>query len=169
VNMEWIEDDVRSVLEKTEIQPEESATESRLISTVQFLRYRELSIHGTNERSVRQSVDIYESVDAWPYHLKHKLYNGLRKKLYNDNWPFANNDNEPSVSNNIAEFIYRGLWMTCGKEIKIYYLRGINSFEDYVHIKKMDNLVKKVASEVAYNGLYRNNNICRRAWRHAFS
>jgi len=61
--MEWIEDDVRSVLE-TEIQPEESATESRLISPVQFLRYRELGIRGTNERSVRQSVDIRESVDT---------------------------------------------------------------------------------------------------------
>jgi len=106
--MEWIEDDVRSVLEKTEIQPEESATESRLLSLVQFLRYRELDIHGTNERSIRQSVDIRESVDAWPCHLKHKLYNRLLNKHYNDNWPFANNDNGLSVSN-VAEFIYRGL------------------------------------------------------------
>jgi len=65
--MELIEDDARSVLEKTEIQPEESATELRLILTVQFLRYREFGIRGTNERSVRQSVDIRESVDAWPH------------------------------------------------------------------------------------------------------
>jgi len=39
VNMEWFEDDIRSILE-TEIQSEKSATESRLISPVQFLRYR---------------------------------------------------------------------------------------------------------------------------------
>jgi len=150
--MEWIEDDVRSVLEKTEIQPEESATESRLISTVKFLRYRELGIRGTNERSVRQSVDIRESVDAWPYRLRHKLYNGLQKKLYNDNWPFVNYDNEPSVSNNIAEVIYRGLWMTWERNLNVYYSRGINSFEDYVHIKRMDNLIGKVVSEIAFNG-----------------
>jgi len=152
VNMEWIEDDVRSILE-TEIQPEESATESRLISPVQFLRYRELGIRGSIERSVRQSVDIRESVDAWPHRLRHKLYNGLRNKLYNDNWPFANNDNrEPSVSNDVAEFIYRGLWMTWERNQNLHYLRGINSFEDYVHIRKMNDLIEKVASEVAYNG-----------------
>jgi len=98
--MEWIEDDV-SVFEKTEIQPEESATESRLISPVQFLRYRELGICGTNERNIRQNVDIRENVDAWSRRLRHKLYNGLLNKLYNDNWS--------SVSNDVAEFIYRGL------------------------------------------------------------
>jgi len=149
--MEWIEDDVRSVLE-TEIQPEESPAESRLISPVEFLRYRELGIRGTSERSVRQSVDIRESVDTWPHRLKHKLYNGLRNKLYNDNWPFANNNNCLSVSNDIAEFIYKGLWMTWERNQNLYYLRGINSFEDYVHIEKMNNLIKKVASEIAYNG-----------------
>jgi len=63
MDMEWIEDDVRFILE-TEILPEESATESRLISPVQFLRYRELGICGTNERSVKQSVDICKSVDT---------------------------------------------------------------------------------------------------------
>jgi len=69
---------------------QESTTESRLISPVQFLRYPELGIRWTNERSVRQSIDIRESVDAWPRRLRrHKLYNGLLKKLYNDNWPFA--------------------------------------------------------------------------------
>jgi len=83
--------------------------------------------------------------------LRHKLYNGLRNKLYNDNWPFANNDNRPSVSNDVAEFIYRGLWMTWKRNQNLYYLRGINSFEDYVHIRKMNDLVEKVASEVAYN------------------
>jgi len=31
-------------------------------------------------------------------------------------------------------------------------LRGINSFEDYVHIRKMNDLVEKTAREVAYNG-----------------
>jgi len=149
--MEEIEDDVRSVLE-TEIQPEESATESRLISPVQFLRYRELGIRGTSERSVRQSVDIRESVDAWPHRLKHKLYNELRNKLYNDNWPFANNDNCSSVNNNIAEFIYRVLWMKWERNQNLYYLRGIDSFEDYMDIERMNNLVQKVASEIAYNG-----------------
>jgi len=48
MDMEWIEDDVCSVLE-TEILPEESATELRLISPVQFLRYRELGICETND------------------------------------------------------------------------------------------------------------------------
>jgi len=87
VNMEWYEDDIRFV-HKTEIQPEESVTEWRLISTVQFLCYRELGICGTNERSVRQSVDICENVDAWPRRLRHKVYKRLRNKLCNDNWPF---------------------------------------------------------------------------------
>jgi len=41
VNMEWYEDNIRSILE-TEIQPEESATETRLISPVRFLRDRDL-------------------------------------------------------------------------------------------------------------------------------
>jgi len=150
--MEEIEEDVRSVLE-TEIQPEEeSATESRLISLVQFLRYRELGIRGTSERKVRQSVDIRESVDAWPHRLKHKLYNELRNKFYNDNWPFANNDNCSSVSNDIAEYIYKGLWIKWEINQNLYYLRGIDSFEDYVLIERMNNLVKKVASEIAYNG-----------------
>jgi len=126
--MEWIEDDV-SVFEKTEIQPEESATESRLISPVQFLRYRELGICGTNERNIRQNVDIRENVDAWSRRLRHKLYNGLLNKLYNDNWS--------SVSNDVAEFIYRGLWVTWERNQNLYYLRGINSFEDYVHIRKI--------------------------------
>jgi len=58
--MEWYKNDIRSVLE-TENQPEESATELRLISPVQFLYDRELGIHGTNERSVRQSVVRYAS------------------------------------------------------------------------------------------------------------
>jgi len=109
--MKWIEDDIRSILE-TEIQPEESATESRLISPVQFFCYRELGICGTNEHSVRQSVDIRESVDAWPRRLRHKLYNGLRNKLY-DNWPSVNTD--------VAEFIYRGLWMTLERNQNLYY------------------------------------------------
>jgi len=33
------------------------------------------------------------------------------------------------------------------------YLRGINSSEDYVHVRKMNDLVEKVAREVAYNGV----------------
>jgi len=41
--------------------------------------------------------------------------------------------------------------MTWEKNQNLYYLHGINSFEDYVHIKKMNNLVEKVAREVAYN------------------
>jgi len=104
VNME-LYDDIRSILE-TEIQPEEdSATE--LISPVQFLR-------DTNDRSVKQSVDIRESVDAWPRRLRHKLYKRLRNKLYNDNWPFSNNNNDnwSSLSNDVAEFTYRVLWIT---------------------------------------------------------
>jgi len=56
------------------------------------------------------------------------------------------------VSNNIAEFIYRRLWMTWERNQNLYYLREINSFEDYVQIKKMNDLVKKVASEIAFNG-----------------
>jgi len=114
--MEWIEDDIRSVLE-TEIQPEESATESRLISPVQFLR--ELGIRGTHERRIRQSVDICENI-AWPRRLRHKLYKRLRNKLYNDNWPFLSND--------VAEFIYRRLWMTWERNQNLYYLRGIREF-----------------------------------------
>jgi len=44
------EDDIRSILE-TEIQPEEeSVTESRLISPIQFLHDRELGIRGTNDK-----------------------------------------------------------------------------------------------------------------------
>jgi len=66
---------------------------------VQFLRYRELGIRGTNERNVRQSVDIRES--ARSRRLRHKLYKRLRNKLDNDNWPSLNND--------IAEFTYRVL------------------------------------------------------------
>jgi len=38
------------------------------------------------------------------------------------------------------------------KNRNLYYLRGINSFEDYVHIRKMNDLVEQVAREVAYNG-----------------
>jgi len=34
----------------------------------------------------------------------------------------------------------------------LYYLRGINSFEDYVHIRKMNDLVEQVAREVVYTG-----------------
>jgi len=65
----------------------------RLISPVQFLRHRELGIRETNERSIKQSVDIRENIHAWPRRLKHKLYKRLRNKLYNDNRPFVNNDN----------------------------------------------------------------------------
>jgi len=42
--------------------------------------------------------------------------------------------------------------VTWERNQNLYYLRGINSFEDYVHIRKMDDLVEKVASDVAYNG-----------------
>jgi len=42
--------------------------------------------------------------------------------------------------------------MTREKNHNLYYLRGINSFEDYVHIRKMNDLVEQVAREVAYNG-----------------
>jgi len=34
----------------------------------------------------------------------------------------------------------------------LYYLRGINSFEDYTHIRKMIGLIEHVAREVVYNG-----------------
>jgi len=64
-------DDIRSAHE-TENQPEESATESRLISSIWFLHNRELYIRGTNECSVKQSVDIRENVDAWPCRLRNK-------------------------------------------------------------------------------------------------
>jgi len=65
------------------------------------------------------------------------------------------------------------------KETEIYIImREINSFEDYVHIKKINNMVEQVAREVAYNEaayirifaywtVYRISNIWRRAW-HAF-
>jgi len=129
--MEWtdIEDDVRSVLE-TEILPEESATESGLISTVKFLRYRELGICGTNERSVRQNVDIRECVLTWPLRLRHKLYNELQNKLNNDDdWPHVNSD--------AAEVLYKVMWMTWEINQNLYYhLYGIDSFEEYVYKKK---------------------------------
>jgi len=60
------------------------------------------------------------------------------------------NDNWSSLSNDVAKFTYRVLWMTW--ERNLYYLRGINSFEDYVHIRKMNDLIEQVAREVAYNG-----------------
>jgi len=67
---------------------------------------------------------------------------------------FVNNDNDnwSSLSNDVAEFIYRGLRITWERNQNLYYLRGINSFEDYVRIRKMNDLVEKVAREITYNG-----------------
>jgi len=33
-----------------------------------------------------------------------------------------------------------------------YYLYGINSFKEYVHIRQMNDLINKIVSEVAFNG-----------------
>jgi len=82
------------------------------------------------------------------------------------------NDNWSSLNNDVAEFIYRLLWMTWERNQNLYYLRGINSFKDYVHIRKMNDLVEQ--GLVAYNGaayirisagnVYRISNIWRRVW-----
>jgi len=38
------------------------------------------------------------------------------------------------------------------KPKSIYYLHGINSFEDYVYIKKMNNLIEQIVREIEYKG-----------------
>jgi len=42
--------------------------------------------------------------------------------------------------------------MTWERNQNLYYLRGINSSEDFVHIRKMNDLVEKVVNEVVNNG-----------------
>jgi len=56
------------------------------------------------------------------------------------------------VNYDIGEFIYKGLQIKWEINQNLYYLRGIDSFEDFVEIEKMNDLIEKVASEIAYNG-----------------
>jgi len=60
------------------------------------------------------------------------------------------NDNWSSLNNDVVEFIYKELWMTWERNQNLYYLRGINFRENYVHIRKMNDLIEKVARKVAY-------------------
>lgn len=51
---------------------------TRRVSIVQFLRDRELGIRDTNERVVRQCVQIINyDMECWPYHVTYKLYSRL--------------------------------------------------------------------------------------------
>jgi len=77
--------------------------------------------------------------------LKHKLYKRLQNKL-DDDWPSLNNDDD-------AEFIYRVLWIKWEKNYNLYYLRGINSLEDYVYIKKMNDLVERLLARLSITEL----------------
>jgi len=73
------------------------------------------------------------------------LLPGHTERPYNDNWPSVNSD--------AAEVIYRVMWMTWERNQNLYYhLYGINSFEEYVHIRKMNDLIDKIVNEVAFNG-----------------
>ena len=66
--------DIIEVLENKNVR-EDKFTGMRRISPVQFLRDRELGMHGTNERIFKQRVTMdSEPVCSWPYHAKQRVY-----------------------------------------------------------------------------------------------
>jgi len=66
--------DVIEVLVNERVERDEF-TDMRRISPVQFLRDRELGMHGTNERIFRQRVTMKnEPVCDWPYHTRRRVY-----------------------------------------------------------------------------------------------
>ena len=83
-------------------------TDVRRISSIQFLRDRELGIRGTGERTVRQQIRINENyVYSWIYHVRRRLYTWMRDNMC----VFDDKENKYDRAKKIADQIRNAVYI----------------------------------------------------------